>query len=49
MAAADLMVDHKLQYRDALIVTAAAEAGCTLLLSNDQPHPKLKALLDGSA
>jgi len=49
MAAADLMVDHKLQYRDALIVTAAAEAGCTLLLSNDQPHSKLKALLDGSA
>lgn len=35
LAAADLVVDHKLQYWDALIVTAAAEAGCTLLLSED--------------
>lgn len=35
LAAADLVVDHKLQFWDALIVTAAAEAGCTLLLSED--------------
>lgn len=35
LAAADLVVDHKLQYWDALIVTAAAETGCTLLLSED--------------
>lgn len=35
LAAADLVVDHKLQYWDALIVTAAAEAGCLLLLSED--------------
>lgn len=35
LAAADLVVDHKLQYWDALIVTAAAEAGCSLLLSED--------------
>lgn len=35
LAAADLVVDHKLQFWDALIVTAAAEAGCVLLLSED--------------
>lgn len=35
LAAADLVVDHKLQFWDALIVTAAAEAGCALLLSED--------------
>lgn len=35
LAAADLVVDHKLQFWDALIVTAAADAGCTLLLSED--------------
>ncbi|ARR56363.1 hypothetical protein HY78_24350 [Rhizorhabdus wittichii DC-6] len=35
LAAADLVVDHRLQFWDALIVTAAAEAGCTLLLSED--------------
>jgi predicted nucleic acid-binding protein len=35
LAAADLVVDHKLQFWDALIVTAAAEGGCTLLLSED--------------
>ena len=35
LAAADLVVDHKLQFWDALIVTAAAEAGCTMLLSED--------------
>jgi predicted nucleic acid-binding protein len=37
-AAADLVVDHKLQFWDALIVTAAADAGCTLLLSEDMQH-----------
>ena len=38
LAATDLVVDHKLQFWDALIVTAAAEAGCTLLLSEDMQH-----------
>lgn len=38
LAAADLVVDHKLQFWDALIVTAAAEAGCTVLLSEDMQH-----------
>ena len=37
-AAADLVVDHRLQFWDALIVTAAAEAGCSLLLSEDMQH-----------
>ena len=35
LAAADLVVDHKLQFWDSLILTAAANAGCTLLLSDD--------------
>ncbi len=35
LAAADLVVDHKLQFWDALILTAAADAGCALLLSED--------------
>jgi predicted nucleic acid-binding protein len=35
LAAADLVVDHKLQFWDALIVTASAEAGCSMLLSED--------------
>ncbi len=35
LSAADLVVDHKLQFWDALIVTAAADAGCVLLLSED--------------
>ena len=35
LSAADLVVDHKLRYWDALIVTAAADAGCNLLLSED--------------
>ena len=35
LAAADLGVDHKLQFWDGLILTAAAEAGCALLLSED--------------
>jgi predicted nucleic acid-binding protein len=38
MAAADLVVDHKLQFWDALIVTAAVDAACTLLLSEDMQH-----------
>ena len=38
LAAADLVVDHKLQYWDAMIVSAAADAGCTLLLSEDMQH-----------
>lgn len=38
LAAADLVVDHKLQFWNALIVTAAAEAGCTMLLSEDMQH-----------
>lgn len=33
--ACDLVVDHRLQFWDALIVTAAADAGCSLLLSED--------------
>lgn len=36
--AADLVVDHKLQYWDALIIAAAADAGCALLLSEDMQH-----------
>lgn len=35
LAAADLVVDHKLQFWDALILNAAADAGCSLLLSED--------------
>jgi predicted nucleic acid-binding protein len=31
----DLATTHKLQFWDSLIVNAAAEAGCTLLLSED--------------
>lgn len=38
LAALDLVVDHKLQFWDALIATAAAEAGCSLLLSEDMQH-----------
>ncbi|MDR3438101.1 PIN domain-containing protein [Telmatospirillum sp.] len=38
MAAADLVVDHKLQFWDSLIVTAAADAGCSLLLSEDMQN-----------
>lgn len=34
-AALDLATDHKLQFWDALILSAAADAGCTLLLSED--------------
>lgn len=38
LSAADLVVDHKVQFWDALILTAAADAGCTLLLSEDMQH-----------
>ncbi len=38
LAAADLVVDHRVQFWDALIVSAAVEAGCTLLLSEDMQH-----------
>lgn len=38
MAAVDLVIDHKLQFWDAMIVTAAVEAECTLLLSEDMQH-----------
>jgi len=38
LAAADLVVDHKLQFWDSLIVTVATDAGCTLLLSEDMQH-----------
>lgn len=38
LSAVDLVVDHKLQFWDALIVTAAADAGCALLLSEDMQH-----------
>ncbi len=38
LAAADLVVDHRLQFWDALIVTGAADAGCALLLSEDMQH-----------
>lgn len=35
LSAIDLATDHKLQFWDALIVNAAADAGCRLLLSED--------------
>ena len=35
LSALDLATTHKLQFWDSLIVNAAAEAGCTLLLSED--------------
>ena len=38
LGALDLAVDHKLQFWDALIFTAAADAGCALLLSEDMQH-----------
>lgn len=34
-AALDLATDHNLQFWDALILNAAADAGCTILLSED--------------
>lgn len=38
LSAADLSTDHKLQFWDALIISVAAEAGSTLLLSEDMQH-----------
>lgn len=38
LSAADLVVDHRLQFWDAMIVTAAADSGCTLLLSEDMQN-----------
>lgn len=35
VSALDLAVDHRFQFWDALIVTAAVDAGCSLLLSED--------------
>lgn len=35
VAALDLAHDHQLQFWDALIIAVAAQAGCTLLLSED--------------
>lgn len=35
LSALDLAAAHRLQFWDALILNAAAEAGCTLLLSED--------------
>lgn len=35
LTTANLVVDHNLQLWDTLIVTAVADAGCTLLLSED--------------
>ena len=34
-AAVDLVVEHKFQLWDALILTAGSQAGCTMLLSED--------------
>jgi predicted nucleic acid-binding protein len=38
LAAVDLATDHRLQFWDSLILAAAAEAGCSLLLSEDMQH-----------
>lgn len=38
LAAADLAVDHRLPFWDALILSAAVDAGCALLLSEDMQH-----------
>jgi predicted nucleic acid-binding protein len=35
VSALDLAVDHQLQFWDSLILNAAADAGCTVLLSED--------------
>ena len=37
-SALDLGVDHKLQHWDAMILSAAADAGCPILLSEDMQH-----------
>jgi predicted nucleic acid-binding protein len=38
LSAADLAADHRLQFWDAMILSAAVDAGCTLLLSEDMQH-----------
>lgn len=38
LSAADLAVDHKLQFWDALVVSAAVDAACSILLSEDMQH-----------
>ena len=38
LSALDLVVAHKLQFWDALILSAAADAGCTMLLSEDMQN-----------
>ncbi len=38
LSALDLVVAHKLQLWDALILSAAADAGCEILLSEDMQH-----------
>lgn len=38
LSAADLVVDHKLQFWDSLIVSAAIDAGCSILLSEDMQN-----------
>jgi predicted nucleic acid-binding protein len=38
LGALDLAVDHRLQFWEALIFTAAADAGCTMLLSEHMQH-----------
>ena len=37
-AALDLVIDHRLQLWDSLILSTAIEAGCTILLSEDMQH-----------
>lgn len=38
ISALDLAVEHRLQIWDAIVLTAAAEAGCAFLLSEDMQH-----------
>lgn len=38
LSAVDLVVDYKLQTWDAVIIATAAEANCSLLLSEDMQH-----------
>lgn len=38
LGALDLAAEHKLQFWDALILTAAAEVNCSMLLSEDMQH-----------
>lgn len=38
LCALDLAADHQFQLWDALIINAAADAGCTMLLTEDMQH-----------